>query len=82
MQTINAVFAGNHFKPMEPIPVKGKYEVIITFTKPIEAKEAKRQRLLKHFGAWDDEDVQMIHNIVAERVNFSREKINGIFFAQ
>ena len=28
MQTINAVFDGSHFKPMEPIPVKAntKYQ--------------------------------------------------------
>ena len=67
MQAITAVFDGNHFKPMEPIPVKGKYEVIITFTKPIETKDTKRQRILKHFGAWNDEDVKTITEIVAER---------------
>jgi hypothetical protein len=29
MQTISAIFDGNYFKPMEPIPVEGKYEVLI-----------------------------------------------------
>ena len=74
MQTINAIFDGNYFKPMEPIPVEGKYEVIITFTKPIETKETKRQRILRHFGTWDDEDVKMINEIVAERAYFSKDR--------
>jgi hypothetical protein len=71
MQTINAIFDGNYFKPMEPIPVKGQYEVLITFTKPIDAKSTRRQRILKHFGSWNDEDVKTINEIVEERANFS-----------
>jgi hypothetical protein len=71
MQTINAIFDGNTFKPMEPIPVKGQYEVLITFTKPIDTKSAKQQRILKYFGIWDDEDVKIINQIVEERVNSS-----------
>jgi predicted DNA-binding antitoxin AbrB/MazE fold protein len=71
MQTINAIFDGNIFKPIEPIPVKGKYEVIITFTKSIDANDKKCQRILKYFGTWDDEDVKTINEIVEERANFS-----------
>jgi hypothetical protein len=71
MQTISAIFDGNYFKPMEPIPVEGKYEVLITFTKPIDTKITKRQRMLKYFGTWDDEDVKNINEIVEERANFS-----------
>jgi hypothetical protein len=71
MQTINAIFDGNHFKPMEPIPVEGKYEVLITFTRPIDTKSTKRERILRYFGSWDDEDVKTINEIVEERVNFS-----------
>jgi predicted DNA-binding antitoxin AbrB/MazE fold protein len=71
MKTINAIFDGNYFKPIEPIPVKGKYEVIITFTKPISAKDTKHQRILKHFGTWDDEDIKTINKIIEERANFS-----------
>ena len=74
MQTINAIFDGNYFRPMEPIPVKGKYEVLITFTKPIDTKSTKRQRILKHFGSWDDEDVKTINEIVEERANFSASR--------
>jgi len=72
MQAINAVFDGNFFKPLEPIPVDGKYEVVITFTKPIDTKDSRRQRILKHFGTWDDEDVKTINEIVEERINFSK----------
>ena len=77
MQTIHAIFDGNYFNLTEPIPVKGKYEVLITFTKPIAAKDTKRQRILKHFGTWDDEDVKIINEIVEERQIFSgsREEI-------
>jgi len=71
METINAIFDGNNFRPIEPIPVKGKYEVVITFTKPIETKDTKRQRILKHFGTWDNEDIETINQIVKERANFS-----------
>jgi hypothetical protein len=71
MQTINAIFDGNIFKPMEPIPVEGKYEVLITFTKPIDKKSIKRQKILKHFGSWDDDDIKTIEQIVEERINFS-----------
>jgi hypothetical protein len=72
VQTINAIFDGNYFKLIEPIPVEGKYEVLITFTKPIDTKSTKRQRMLKHFGAWDKKDVKTINEIVEERANFSQ----------
>ena len=71
MQAINAIFDGINFKPIDPIPVKGKYEVVITFTKSIDKREEKRQRILKHFGTWDDEDIKTINEIVQERANFS-----------
>ena len=31
MQAIKAIYDGENFLPKQPIPVKGKYEVIITF---------------------------------------------------
>ncbi|MDR1107745.1 MAG: antitoxin family protein [Spirochaetaceae bacterium] len=71
MYAIKAIYDGGHFKPMEPVPVKEKYEVIITFTKPINTKSTKRQRLLKYFGSWDDEDVKIMDKIIEERANFS-----------
>ena len=71
MHAINAVFDGNYFKPTEPIPVKGQYEVIITFTRQIDTKESRRQRILNHFGTWNDEDMETINEVIAERGNFS-----------
>jgi len=74
MQAINAIYDGNYFKPTEPVPVKGKYEVVITFTKSLDSTDKKRQRILKHFGTWDDEDVKIINEIVEERKNFSMNR--------
>jgi hypothetical protein len=73
MQAINAIFEGNSFRPLEPIPVDGKYEVVITFTKPIEVdNEALKQSLLDIFGMGDDEDVKNIQEIIDDRSNFFR----------
>jgi hypothetical protein len=74
MQAINAIFDGSYFKPIDPIPVKGKYEVVITFTKSLDTKDTKRQRILKHFGTWNNEDIQTIHEIIDERANFSMDR--------
>ena len=35
MQAIKAVFDGVNFKPKQPIPVSGQYEVVITFVEQI-----------------------------------------------
>ena len=35
MEAIKAIYDGTNFKPMQPIPVKEEYEVIITFVKPV-----------------------------------------------
>ncbi|MCL2046961.1 MAG: DUF2281 domain-containing protein [Oscillospiraceae bacterium] len=35
MNAIRAIFDGTNFKPLQPIPVKGEYEVVITFVEPI-----------------------------------------------
>ena len=35
MHTIKAIYDGTNFKPIQPIPVKGNYEVFITFIEPI-----------------------------------------------
>jgi len=74
MQAINAVFDGKIFNPLEPIPVEGKYEVVITFTKPIDTKDMRRRRILKHFGTWDDDDVKTVNEIIGERIDFSKNR--------
>ena len=35
MQTIKAIYDGVSFTPKQPIPINEKYEVVITFIKPI-----------------------------------------------
>ena len=35
MQAIKAIYDGTTFKPTQPIPVKGQYEVVITFIEPV-----------------------------------------------
>jgi hypothetical protein len=35
MQAIKAVYDGENFMPLQPIPVQGRYDVIITFVEPI-----------------------------------------------
>jgi hypothetical protein len=74
MQAINAIFDGNLFTPLEPVPVDGKYEVVITFTKPIGTKETRRQGILEHFGTWDDDDVKTMLGIMEERINPSKNR--------
>ena len=36
MQAIKAIYDGVNFMPKQPIPIKGKYEVVITFIEPID----------------------------------------------
>ena len=40
MQAIKAIYDGTNFKLMQPIPVKGKYEVLITFIEPVKEDSA------------------------------------------
>ena len=41
MYSIRAVYEGTKFRPIQPIPVEGDYEVIITFIEPV-LKDAVR----------------------------------------
>ena len=45
MYAIKALYDGTDFKPKEPIPVTGEYEVVITFTTPVKNSEQP-----KHFS--------------------------------
>ena len=35
MTAVKAIYDGKNFRPTQPIPVEGEYEVIITFIEPI-----------------------------------------------
>jgi len=73
MEAINAIYDGNEFRPTEPIPVGGRYEVVITFVKPVEEdREEKCRRMLEFCGTWDEDDVKLMEEMVAERGGRSR----------
>lgn len=46
MQAIKAIYDGKEFKTLEPIPVKGKYVVAITFIEPADNKYCANQHCL------------------------------------
>ncbi|MCL2665434.1 MAG: DUF2281 domain-containing protein [Defluviitaleaceae bacterium] len=59
MQAIKAIFDGVHFKPKQPIPVSGQYEVVITFLEPMKDEIAGVEQAKKHsrsafIGSWKD----------------------------
>lgn len=47
MQAIKAIYDGVNFMPKQPIPVKGKYEVVITFIEPIDQEADYDLRYLR-----------------------------------
>ena len=68
MYAVKAIYDGHNFKFDETVPIQEKYEVIITFTKPVEGDQEK---ILQYFGTWDDEDVNCMAEIIKERKKFS-----------
>ena len=68
-------FDGNTIRFLEQVPVKGKYEVTITFNRPInDDKEARKQKILKHAGTWDADMVKTMEEIVEERKNVTMNR--------
>ena len=43
MQAIKAIYDGINFKPTQPVPVQGHYDVVITFLEPRVAKLNENQ---------------------------------------
>ncbi|MCL2063161.1 MAG: antitoxin family protein [Candidatus Cloacimonetes bacterium] len=70
MQSIKAIYDGNEFKPIEPIPFKGECEVTIIFPDPVDTIEEKLKILSRTFGTWDEEDAKEIEEIIKDRANF------------
>ena len=68
MFAVKAVYDGNSFKFKEPLSIKEKYEVIITFTDPIKTTQ---EGILQFFDTWDKDDVDCIAEMIKERDNFS-----------
>ena len=75
METIHAIYDGSAIRFLGQVPVKGKYEVTITFNKPIiDDKEARKQKILKHAGTWDAEMCKTMEGIVEERKNVAMNR--------
>ena len=57
MYAIKAIYDGTNFKPIQPIPVKEDYEVVITFIEPVKkdsgntGSAGKRPRS-EFIGSW------------------------------
>ena len=73
MYALKAIYDGNNIQFDEPIPVKGKYEVVIAFTKPIERTQEK---ILEYFNTWDEDDVNCITEIMKERGSLFQAPLN------
>jgi hypothetical protein len=72
MYAINAIYDGTKILTEEPITVKGRYEIVIAFTKPLDNQNANE--ILKYSGTWDDDDLNSALSIVNERKNFSMSR--------
>jgi len=68
MHAIRAIYDGINFKPMQPIPVKENYEVIITFIEPV---KENRKNIMEFAGIWKNNNIIDLEKIMAERENFS-----------
>jgi len=60
MYAVKATYDGVNFKPRQPIPISGKYEVVITFLEPVKEEIASVKQAKKHLrsdfiGSWKDE---------------------------
>jgi len=65
MYAVNAVYDGKKILTDEPISVKGRYEVIVTFTKQLENDD--QDDILKYFGMWNNDDLNSVMSVVNER---------------
>ena len=71
MQAIKAIYDGKEFRTLEPIPVKGKYVVAITF---IEPADNGQHDLLKYANIFNDDDVKSVEKVMEERKDFSSRR--------
>ena len=53
MQSINAVYDGVRFKPIQPVPINGKYKVIITFVEPLQKDKRNHITLAERLKNWN-----------------------------
>ncbi|MDR0649760.1 MAG: DUF104 domain-containing protein [Synergistaceae bacterium] len=68
MYAIKGVYDGNCFRLEEPVPVKEEYEVAITFIEPVKRSQ---ENIFYFFNTWDDEDIENVGQVIAERRSFT-----------
>ena len=71
MFAVKAVYDENRFLLQEPVPVKEKYDVVITFTNPFKKDQSK---LLEFVGMFDSDDVQTVQEIIDDRGNIFKDR--------
>jgi len=76
MQAIKAIFDGIHFKPKQPIPVSGQYEVVITFVEQISI--STQDQLSSDINFWKEFDraASSASDEVLSLDDFPRTKFN------
>jgi hypothetical protein len=67
MFAVKAIYDEDRFLLSEPVPVKEKYDVVITFTNPVKKDQGK---LLDFVGMFDNADVELVQEIIDNRENF------------
>ena len=68
MYAIKAIYDSGNFKPMQPIPVNGDYEVVITFLEPLKKDQSG---IMDLFGMLEEDDLLDMETIMEDRKNFS-----------
>ncbi len=69
MQTIEGLFDGKTFIPLEKVPVSKKYKVIITFVEEVDETEEIRNLSAQtdSFGFWEDEREDIYQDYLARK---------------
>ena len=83
MQAIRAIYDGTNFMPRQPIPVKGQYEVVITFVEQItvDAQDNVSATINEDINFWQKFDKLAVESIDEELSvgDFPRAKFNREF---
>jgi hypothetical protein len=67
MFAVKAIYDEDRFLLSEPVPVKEKYDVVITFTNPVKKDQSK---LLDFVGMFDSDDVKLVQEMIDDRESF------------
>ena len=80
MQAIKAIYDGVNFKPKQPIPVNGQYEVVITFVEQLYANPVTdaQQQINNEIEFWKEFDklAEASNDEILSIENFPRTKFN------